>query len=239
MHVLQDHIARDGFRRCGTELSRIDGFSDVVFGFALTLLVVSLEVSRTYTELEESLRGFIPFAICFTVLLTIWYTHYEFFRRFNLHDLPTIALNATLLFFILFYVYPLKFLFTLLVTQISGRPGPAMFSDSHQSRELMLVYGLGFAAIYFLFAALYLNAYRQRHALSLSPLEIVLTRTYIVEQVGMGSIGLVSCAAALLLPAERSGLAGFCYFLVPVFRTAHGFWSGRVTRRAAAALASA
>ena len=30
--------------RNGCEVSRIEGFSDAVFGFALTLLVVSLEV---------------------------------------------------------------------------------------------------------------------------------------------------------------------------------------------------
>ena len=30
--------------RSGREVSRLEGFSDAVFGFALTLLVVSLEV---------------------------------------------------------------------------------------------------------------------------------------------------------------------------------------------------
>ena len=64
MPNLHDHIAKDGFRLRGTLMSRLDAFSDVVFGFALTLLVVSLEVPHTFPELYASLRSFIPFALC-------------------------------------------------------------------------------------------------------------------------------------------------------------------------------
>jgi hypothetical protein len=34
MQTLNEHIAKDGFRLRGTAMSRVDGFSDVVFGFA-------------------------------------------------------------------------------------------------------------------------------------------------------------------------------------------------------------
>lgn len=67
-------------------MSRIDGFSDVVFGFALTLLVVSLEVPKTYEELHSLMRGFLPFAVSFVLLMTVWYAHYFFFERFGLKD---------------------------------------------------------------------------------------------------------------------------------------------------------
>jgi hypothetical protein len=58
MEGLGKHVDREGFRLRGIEMSRVDGFSDVVFGFALTLLVVSLEVPKTFAELHQSLRGF-------------------------------------------------------------------------------------------------------------------------------------------------------------------------------------
>src|ERR1700722_20145441 len=96
MHTIHAYIARDGFRLRGTEMSRIDGFSDVVFGFALTLIVVSLEVPRTYAELHELVLSFLPFFICFVFLFMVWWAHYRFFRRYGLHQ-RSVALHHSLL----------------------------------------------------------------------------------------------------------------------------------------------
>ena len=117
-------VGKDGFRLRGQEMSRVDGFSDVVFGFALTLIVASLEVPKTYHELHKVLLGFIPFTVCFVLLMMVWLTHFRFFRRFGLHDLGTILINAGLLFTVLFYVYPLKFLFTIFVASTTRRLAP-------------------------------------------------------------------------------------------------------------------
>ena len=45
----------------GRDVSRIEGFSDAVFGFALTLLVASIEVPPDFEALKLTLRGFLPF----------------------------------------------------------------------------------------------------------------------------------------------------------------------------------
>src|SRR5215204_2185504 len=105
----------EDFRWRGEDVSRIEGFSDAVFAFAVTLLVVSLEVPKTFDELLATMRGFFAFAICFALLLSVWYDHYKFFRRYGLRDFLIVVLNAALLFLVLMYVYPLKFLFTLLI----------------------------------------------------------------------------------------------------------------------------
>src|SRR5258708_4024016 len=87
-----------GFRWRGGEVARIEGLSDAVFAFAVTLLVVSLEVPKTFNELAEIMRGFVPFAICFTFLMQVWYEQYRFFRRYNLQDTTSIIVNCFLLF---------------------------------------------------------------------------------------------------------------------------------------------
>src|SRR3984893_5354308 len=102
------------FRWRAGEITRLEAFCDVIFGFAITLLVVSLEVPHSYAELMADLRGFFPFAVCFAQLVLIWRTHYKFSRRYGLQDDYTLLLNVVLLFLVLFYVYPLKFVFTTL-----------------------------------------------------------------------------------------------------------------------------
>src|SRR6266403_1270249 len=116
--VLMDKGVGDShkFRWRSHEITRIEGLSDAVFGFAVTLLVVSLEVPKTYAELMQAMRGFGAFAICFTLLIVIWFNQYKFFRRYGLQDNLTVVLNLALLFVVLFYVYPLKFVFSFFVS---------------------------------------------------------------------------------------------------------------------------
>src|SRR5947209_7830104 len=66
------------------EMTRLETFSDAVFAFALTLLVVSLEVPSRYRDLMTLVRGFLPFACCFALFVWIWYEHSAFFSRFGL-----------------------------------------------------------------------------------------------------------------------------------------------------------
>ena len=62
-----------GFCWRSHEITRIEGFSDAVFAFAITLLVVSLEVPRTFDELAGAMQGFIAFALGSALLFVIWY----------------------------------------------------------------------------------------------------------------------------------------------------------------------
>jgi len=232
MQALHEHIAKDGFRLRGTHMSRLDAFSDIIFGFAITLIVVSLEVPRTYDQLHNLLAGFLPFFVCFLFIFSIWWAHFRFFRRYGLHDFGTICINCGLLFTVLFYVYPLKFLFNLFFGQLTADPNVQVFSNAAQPRELMLIYGAGFMAVYLLFAAMYWNAWRQRHPLHLNPLEKALTVSAIWNYSGLAAIGLFSIAMAYILPLHNAGYAGYCFWLVGVWKTAHGYISGRYCRAA-------
>ena len=197
------------FRLRAREVSRLEAFSDIVFGFALTLIVVSLEVPETFDELMHEMRGFLAFAICFAVLMWVWHTHHTFFRRYAMTDEVTIVLNTILLFLVLFYVYPLKFLFSVATGHISGGQGGV---DS--ASKIFLIYGLGFTGIFALFFLLYLHAYRERDRLALNEIEVHDTRSSMILHASHMAVGLLSILIALLAPPRYIGWAGWVFFLL-------------------------
>jgi uncharacterized membrane protein len=210
------------FRYRAHEVSRIEAFSDIVFGFALTLIVVSLEVPKTYKELIDAMRGFPAFALCFAILLWIWHAHYTFYRRYALHDELTLVINSLLLFVVLFYVYPLKFIFSGMFGQVSFESGDA--------RVMFTIYGLGFAAIFLLYTLLYHHAFTKRDELELNAIEQHDTMTHVFQFSSNVAIGLVSVASAWLLPDSKVGFAGFVYFLIGVMATWIGAARGNARR---------
>ena len=221
-HVMDSkEIAPDGFRWRGNEPSRVEGFSDAVFAFAITLLVVSLEVPKTFDELLTTMRGFAAFGVCFLLLYTLWHEHYIYFRRYGLHDRATIWLNALLLFVMLFFVYPLKFLFGLGINAMVGIDTRVLLASGQivdpigpgQWQPLMMIYGGGYVAVYAVFAWMYTRAFKSGEALNLNPLETWLTRMSLVTHLTNVGIGLLVVMVAFVLH-ESAGLAGFLFFLI-------------------------
>ena len=228
--AIRNMMAEKNFRWRGHEISRIEGFSDAVFGFAVTLLVVSLEVPKTFNELKEVMRGFPAFGICFSLLLLVWRTHVHFFRRYGLQTAWASALNATLLFLVLFYVYPLKFLFTLVV---GGHSGSEQMIEPGQISPLMIIYGLGYASIFLVFALLYIHAYKLRDEMHLNELEAFLTKRSVYQNLAMVCFGLTSAILASLL-GHHAGLAGFVYMFIGVYFTIEGMTMGKKENELAA-----
>jgi uncharacterized membrane protein len=222
------------FRWRAGEITRLEAFCDVIFGFAITLLVVSLEVPHSYAELMADMRGFLPFAACFTQLALIWRTHYKFSRRYGLEDPYTVFLNVVLLFLVLFYVYPLKFVFTLLFSQLTGTDVPGSFGW-HEGSVLMRIYAVGFASVFLLFVLMYAHAYRLRRELDLNPVEVLETRFSIRENALFALIAVASFVVALKSP----GWAGWVYCAVGPLLWIHGSIFGKRTRLLAEKLLSA
>lgn len=232
---------QNGFRLRGLgEVSRIEALSDGVIAFAITLLVVSLEVPRTFDELLLTMRGFLAFAITFATLFHVWFVQYRFFRRYGLNDNFVIWTTAALLFVILFYVYPLKFVWTLIInamlglgatTQTNGGGGPVVRSE--QVPLMLVVYGAGFVAVFALFALLYLHAYRRRAALKLNELETFDTRLWAQENALMVLVGALSVAIAIFGGVRHTLLSGMTYWLIAPIQFAHGFAMGRRRRKVA------
>jgi hypothetical protein len=227
------------FRWRSHEISRIEGLSDAVFAFAVTLLVVSLEVPRTFGELMYAMRGFGAFAISFTLLFIVWFNQYKFFRRYGLQDNVTVLLNGVLLFVVLFYVYPLKFVFTLMVNSFTGGDGSIrlpngaiehMVENRDQIAVLMIIFGAGYIAVFGVFVLLYWRAYRQRSVLALNELEVFDTREDIQESalnVGIGTLSVIFAT----LGGRFASVSGMTYMLCPIVLTLHGTIMGKRRRR--------
>jgi hypothetical protein len=198
---LMHHDPVDGFRWRSHEITRVEGFSDAVFGFAVTLLIVSLEVPRTSGELLATMRGFGAFVVTFLMLAGLWYSQFTFFRRYGLEDRVTVVLNLVLLFMVLFFVYPLKFLFNVILTDprmkqtIATAHGIEMVVLPAHKPLIFAIFGAGFAGVMVVFTLLYRHAWKQREELDLNEFE-----TFETEH----SIRRLSVASGV----------GFTYFLI-------------------------
>jgi hypothetical protein len=221
--------AEHGFRMRGAVVSRLEIFSDVIFGIAFALLVVSLQVPKSFGELREALRGFAPLAVCVAWFLMLWHEHYLFFRRYALQDKATTVLNSALLFLVLFYVYPLKFLLATLAGEWNGLTAGQARSPG-EIPEMILLYGVGFAAAFLLIASLHINAWRQRETLELSGTERLITMACVIDAVGVAGVGLLSCALGLLLPVNYAADAGFVYILIAPWKILTEVYFGRKVR---------
>jgi uncharacterized membrane protein len=224
-----------GFRWRGSEVTRLEGLSDAVFAFAVTLLVVSLEVPRTFDELLGVMSGFPAFGACFTLLFLIWHKHYVYFRRYGLQDTWTVTLTGALLFLVLFYIYPLKFMFTSLFQQMLGwgahTPQVMPAIQAGQARALMLIYSAGFLGVFAVFVLMYLHAWRRRAALGLDAVEIFDTVSSIQHAGIFVGVAVLSIVLAAVLPQPLVGLAGWVYFLIGPAAAFQGSRRGRRRRR--------
>ena len=201
-------------------MHRIEALSDAVFAFSVSLLVVALEVPQTFNELKTILQGAVPFFATVARIFLFWYQQYKFFRRYGLNDRITIFLNLAYLAVILFYVYPLKFLFALLLFSWTGinlfpeatGKGIAIMQQGDFS-ELIILFSAGYCMIWLLLFFMYQRVINVRKKLELNQFEILFTRKEKSGAILNAGVGL---AAILMVFAGWELWSGVCYLLIPV-----------------------
>jgi uncharacterized membrane protein len=216
------------------EVSRIEGFSDAVFGFAITLLVVSLEVPKTYHELMVVVRGFPAFAVCFALLFQVWWRHYRFFRSYDLEDGYIVVLTGLLLFVVLFFVYPLKFMWALPFAGIQGTRVTDDVITQDQIPVLFEIYGAGVVATFGILTAMYAHAYRSRSVLALTAVEALDARVQVYRNaafVVIGATSMLIAAVAAKVGPQQVGYAGLVYFAIGLVEWGLGEYNSRMRRK--------
>jgi uncharacterized membrane protein len=210
------------------EVSRVEGFSDAVFAFAITLLVVSLEVPKSFDELMHVMRAFPAFAVSFALLFQVWWRQYRFFRAYDLEDSFVIVVTGLLLFVVLFYVYPLKFVWSLSFAGFEGRQVTEQVIAPGQLSALFVIYGLGVLAVFTLLALLYRHAYRLRDELALNAEDVLNARIEMYRNVGVAGWAALSVLLAMTVPTRQVRIAGLVYFGIGISETLLGTYRGRM-----------
>jgi hypothetical protein len=185
--------------------------------------------------------GFLGFVLATMVIFMFWNEHYEFFLRYGLEDSKTKFLNFIFLFLVLFYVYPLKFLFnilgtllTLLISNLFNDQSAAHALKAEEFKENMMLsnqdwfglligYGIGLILIYLVFYLLYKNALKFKNELELNELEVFETKVSLYSFAVMAIIPVISILLLFILPDQHQFFAGMIYcsfgIIVPVYYT--------------------
>ena len=237
-------VPKTDFRFRGLDNTRVEALSDGVFALAIALLLISSEVPSTFSELRLFLKNFFPFAATISILTLIWYQHYIFFVRYGLKDANIVALNTLLLFLVLFFVYPLKFLFQVLFDLFK-----ALFTNDQAALELlftevinandaptlMIIYGVGSGLVFLTMALMYYVALKRKDSLELTPTEQFDTRSNIYTNLCMASIPVASAAIAYFEIGGGGGntftISGMFYMSYMFVMPLYGYLRGRSKKK--------
>jgi uncharacterized membrane protein len=93
---------------------RAESFSDGVFAFAITLLVLGIQIPDLKTGSDQELRGalirslpqLVPYVTSFATIGIIWLNHHAMFHGLERVEHATLTLNLLLLLVVAFIPYP-------------------------------------------------------------------------------------------------------------------------------------
>jgi len=123
---------------------RLEAFSDLVFGFSLSLLATRLEIPASSAEVFDATRWG-TFIITFGMICAIWLAHYRIFRRRFVAQTPDVIVNFVFLLGIAVMPYAVQ-----------------TFLRFTSGREAILLYFGDFALVFAALATLRWRALLQR-----------------------------------------------------------------------------
>ena len=212
----------DQFRLRGLEVTRLDTFIDAAFAFVLTLLVISFdEIPSNFADMVDAMKRIPAFAFSFSALMMFWLAHRRWSRRYGLENARTIPLSLALVLMVLIYVYPLRTIFELTFSSLSGDYLSSSFriENTDEGRGILVFYSAGFFAISLVFNQLYRFTMRSSTLLALNQIELRITRFKMHAWAVAASFGLLSILLALVVADAWVSVAGYIYFaLIPAMQ---------------------
>lgn len=190
----------------GQTVSRLENLSDIVFAFALGMLLLTGTPPQTFSELLHFLISIVPVTASFIFLFVIWNAHFVFFRRYALADNTIVLINSALLLMVLFTAYPLRFIFDSLywfiISQFTGDYSVLIETemDLLNSARSMAFFAAGYAVIFSLMSVMYAHAIRKASPIGLSATEIRLTSQTVWRFRGEVIIALAVVVFAMFTP---------------------------------------
>lgn len=223
-----DHDPEFNWR--GESVTRLENLSDIVFALALGMLVSSTQPPVSYSQLLGFLPSIVPVSAAFIVLLTIWHSHFTYFRRYGIGDRKTIILNAILLFLVLFLAYPMRYVFDSLFAFVLSQFGYieraiSLEAYGHNAAGIMGIYAVGYGATQLVLFLMFQHAISKTNNLDLSAREMILSK-----KSAHGLLTQVLLSVFVIMGALMTTLgafSGFFWFLAwPV-----SIWTNRIASR--------
>ena len=225
---------KKGFRLRGTEMTRTETFTDAAFAFSLTLLVISIDsIPSSYPELLAAMQGVPAFGLACAILFVFWHGHWNWSRRYGLEDFPSMALSFLLVFVVLCYVYPMKYMTSIFVAWVSDQrlSTEASIRSLDELFGMFTIYSIGFVALCLNILLLYWHAWSQRDALGLNDIERHTTRSEMTSWTLMAAVGGIAILMGLFAPRNAITVPGWAYSLLSVLMPLHGMLSDRKRRK--------
>jgi uncharacterized membrane protein len=126
--------------------ARVESFSDGVFAFAITLLVLGIQVPEIKSGTDQELRAalihsipqLLPYITSFGTIGVIWLNHHSMFHSVQKVEHTTLTLNLLLLLVVSFIPYP---------TSVLGRYG-ALPSSAFLYGAVLSLLGISYSLLW-------------------------------------------------------------------------------------------